>query len=59
MRIYPDQPKMEMSMEAIKDIIEDTITEELPECITNRWFLGSVGCANMLDKIMEKIWSKI
>jgi len=55
MKLYPDQPKEALQAKEIKGIIEEIIEEELPICPVNEWFVDSVGFANMVDKLVEKI----
>ena len=60
MRTYLNQPEDDTpvaSGEDIKNIIMAVLDEDLPDCSTNEWFLESVNFANMVDKIMERIWS--
>lgn len=55
MKVYLDQPT-EGGVEAdIKKQIEDSLKENLPDCLANEWFIESVHFANMIDTIMEEI----
>ncbi len=62
MQTYTDQPSEKLvdniRLEKIKDVIQEVLEEELPECDINAWFIDSVHFANMLDRAMEKIWAK-
>jgi len=55
MRVYPDQPEVSVndSKEDFKRFILDCLSEDLPDCPTNRWFLESVNFANMVDSLVE------
>ncbi len=59
MRQYTDQPKedpvTEDNINYIIATISSILTEELPDCDINDWFLRSVHFANMMDKIKEDI----
>ena len=58
MKDYIDQPREEIGESDLADIkewIKDSLKEELPDCLANKWFIESVHFANMLDGIMEKI----
>ena len=60
MRTYLNQPEDDTpvaSGEGIKNIIMEVLGEDLPDCSANEWFLESVNFANMVDKIMERMWS--
>ena len=71
MRIYLDQPQEEdksaglrkmglrMKMSKMERIIQEVIEEDLPDCAINSWFLKSVYSANMVDRIMDKIWGNV
>lgn len=49
---YPNQPN---NAEEILNNLKDVLTDNLPECEVNRWFITSVHFANMLDKIKEML----
>jgi len=63
MRKYPDQPSISTdqfgsSTDNVKDLtrfIIDFLSEELPDCPTNEWFIESVHLANMADKLVEEL----
>ena len=62
MRTYPDRPNETTTgkdMDEIKGIIERTLDDKLPDCPVNRWFLGSVYYANMIDEIISEIWEEV
>ena len=65
MRYYPDQPeeskesKESERMGEMKKIVEKVLQDELPDCTTNEWFMGSPNFANMVDKIMERYWNEV
>ena len=57
---YSDQPKetrelLEDELAYIRRRIGETIAEQLPECAINKWFIGSIYFANMLDSILGNI----
>jgi len=62
MRYYPDQPE-EKEVEPVDKMefatyIRDFLTEELPQCTTNEWFIKGVHLANMVDKLVEELGEK-
>ena len=62
MRIYSDlkqEDEKEKDMDEMKEIMLDILEDELPECTTNERFIESVHFANMVDKIMTRIWAEV
>lgn len=57
MKEYAEQPQVLSSCSEadLKSIIQSVLEEDLPDCVTNRWFVDSVNFANMIDKIVEKV----
>lgn len=55
MKTYPDQPEVVAHMDEVRKIVEEVLDEDLPECAVNEWFVETVYCANMLDKIIERL----
>jgi len=57
MRQYPDQPDEIAGIDVgyLKDTLSEIISESLPDCATNDWFIESVNFPNMIDKIVEEI----
>uniref|UniRef100_A0A6M3LC90 Uncharacterized protein n=1 Tax=viral metagenome TaxID=1070528 RepID=A0A6M3LC90_9ZZZZ len=60
MRKYPKQPdNLGVDMDKVKGIIEDIIEDDLPDSPVNQWFLDSVNFANMVDRIMARMWENV
>jgi len=57
MRVYQDQPDDygRISIPDFTRYIVDFLKEELPDCITNEWFIESIYFANMVDKLVEEL----
>ena len=56
MKLYPNQPETHKGdSNFAKDTIMEILAEELPDCVTNDWFLESAYCANMIDKIVREL----
>ena len=56
MKLYPDQPEtLKDNPDYARSTIMEILAEELPDCVTNDWFLESTYCANMIDKIVRQL----
>lgn len=40
----------------VKDALMEELKEELPESEVNEWFIDSIHFANMIDKIVRRMW---
>ena len=60
MRIYQNQPDDygRISSPDFTRYIVDFLKQELPDCIINEWFIGSVDFANMVDKLVDELTTK-
>jgi len=59
MRVYDKQPTEEpeksLDEKLIQSIIREILSQELPSCEVNKWFIETVHFANMTDKITREI----
>ena len=55
MRNYPNSIQVEHNLQ---ENIEEVLMEDLPECPLNEWFLESVYFANMVDRIMDRLYGQ-
>jgi len=60
MRVYQNQPDDygRISIPDFTRYIIDFLKQELPDCIINEWFIGSVDFANMVDKLVDELTTK-
>ena len=60
MRVYQNQPDDygRISIPDFTRYIVDFLKQELPDCIINEWFIGSVDFANMVDKLVDELTTK-
>ena len=53
MKTYPEQPPQDSST---RENIEEILIEDLPDCSTNEWFIQSIHFANMVDRIVNRLY---
>ena len=60
MRVYQNQPDDygRISIPDFTRYIVDFLKQELPDCIINEWFIGSVDFVNMVDKLVDELTTK-
>jgi len=57
MRQYPGQPNETTVFDTqyLKDTLSEIISDSLPDCAANDWFIESVNFPNMIDKIVVEL----